>query len=180
MFKHKNKGLSYLELVVSITIGILLTAFFTITVTTAHRNNANRAKDKIEVSVKTARNNALSRGSENGWVNFYYKNNKLYCYIGKELDFDTNKPSLTSADQKWELVASNVSKFSFDGVDIPDGLAAGMVFKQSTGEMKGWKFPNSSGQPLHTPSDGYKVKIDVQIGNRSESSLSVDKFGTCK
>ncbi len=180
MFKHSNKGLTYLELVVSITVAVLLTAFFTITITTAHRNNANRAKDKIEVSVKTARNNAISRGSDNGWANFYYKDNKVYCYIGKEIDFDTNPASLTSPDQRWELIASNVTTFTVDTVDLLDGNCAGVDFKQSTGELRCWKFPNASGAAYHSPADGYKLKIAVIVGDKSDSSLFIDKFGTCK
>lgn len=181
MFKVKNKGLSYLELVVSITIAVLLTAFFTISLTTAHRNNVNRARDKMEVSIKTAKNNALARGSANGWVSFYLVNNRLYCYEGKEIDFDTNKADLDSSSQKWELVANNVSEFIVDTVTLTDGKAVTIGFKQSTGELSGFKFPNSSTQPIHHLDSSYpQLKISLTIGNKSQNVMFLDRFGNIK
>lgn len=166
---RKNKGFTYYELLIVIAIMSMMVGFMSIGIGTVYRNNVNRMADDIESSLKAARNNAITKGSENGWANFYYLNKTLYVYVGKEItvinpvDFDT---------QKWEKIGNGFDSISVDTVTMTNGSVASFGFKQSTGEFRGLDWPLGGSPALHC----YDITIKVHKGN-STSKVVVDTFG---
>lgn len=171
--KIKNKGLSYYELLIVVTIMGLMAAFITISLGTVYRNNVNRTADNIESSVKAARNNALSKGNKYGFVNFYYKDNKLYVNVGQLIT------SYDGLNQDWKQIGTSVDhvgvRYNNGAGDsyhnCYDGTLFNFSFKQSTGECFGFMLPYSS---LDTfPSD---AEIDVENG-KSEATVAIGQYG---
>ncbi len=169
--KIKNKGVTYYELLIVIAIMSLMVAFATISIGTVHRNNVYRAADNIESSVKAARNNALSKGNKYGYVNFYYKDKKLFVNFG---DLVT---SYDSSKQDWRQIS-----YSIDGVKITysdgssfhncyNGDLFNLSFKQSTGECFGLMLPYEASTIY--PGD---VIIEVKNG-KNTAKVNVGQFG---
>ena len=174
----KNKGFTYYELLIAITIMTLMVGFTTIGVSTAYRNSVTRSAEKIESACKEARNSALAKGNQVGYANFYRKDGKLYCHVGDEINASSNPVNLNS--QNWDVVAYN-----FDHVYVTFNTGAGIVsmpansgtlftigFKQSTGEVTGLKYPYAS-ETTKYKSD---IEITVHKGNNS-SSVNIGRFG---
>lgn len=174
----KNKGFTYYELLIAITIMTLMVGFTTIGVGTAYRNSVNRSAEKIESACKEARNNALAKGNQVGYANFYRKDGKLYCHVGDEINNSTNPVNLNT--QNWEVVAYNFDSIhvSFDtglgAVSMPcnSGQLFTISFKQSTGEMSGLKYPYAS------ETTKYKSDIEISIEKgSSEANVKIGRFG---
>jgi Tfp pilus assembly protein FimT len=171
---RKNKGFTYYELLVVIAIMSLMVGFTSIGIGTVYRNNVHRWADKIESSAKQARNNALSKGNSQGYLNLYYKDKKLYTYVGEQatsVDFST---------QNWECIATNVDEatISWDtdaghiSLVLPSGVLANVGFKQSTGEVSGLVFPYAS--LTKYPSD---ITIRMYKGHKS-STVEISRYGS--
>lgn len=171
----KNKGFTYYELLVVIAIMSLMVGFTSIGIGTTYRNNVNRWADKVESAAKQARNNAISKGNSKGYLNIYYKDDKLYTLVGEQvittIDFDT---------QDWECIATNVEDVTI-GWDtmaghitlvLPSGALANVGFKQSTGEVSGLVFPYNS--LTKYPSD---ITIGLHKGNNS-STVEISRYGS--
>ncbi len=174
----KNKGFTYYELLIAITIMTLMVGFTTIGVSTAYRNSVKRSAEKIESACKEARNNALAKGNQVGYANFYRKDGRLYCHVGDEINASTNPVNLNT--QNWDVVAYN-----FDSVYVTYDTGVGIVsipanpnalftisFKQSTGEVSGLKFPYAS-ETTKYKSD---IEITVHKGNNS-GTVNIGRFG---
>ena len=166
---RKNKGFTYYELLIVIAIMSMMVGFMSIGIGTVYRNNVNRMADDIESSIKAARSNAITKGTENGWINFYYLNNTLYCNLGKEIT-PTNPVDFST--QKWEKIGSGFDSVSFDGVTLTNGSVPALNFKQSTGEFKGLDWPLGGAPGFHT---GTKI-IKIHKGN-STATVVVDTYG---
>jgi len=170
---RKNKGFTYYELLIVIAIMSLMVGFTTIGIGAAHRNNVNRWADKIESATKQARNNAISKGNAKGYLNLYYKDNKLYSYVGEQL---TTTPDVKSMN----LIASNVDNLNvgFDTIaghinmGCPSGCLINIGFKQSTGEVSGLVFPFAG--PTKYPSD-----LSIMLGNgNNHCTVEIDRYGS--
>ena len=174
----KNKGFTFYELLIVITVIALMAGFTTITIGTVYRNNAKRAADSISSSIKSARTNALSKGKKSGYVNFYNLNGDFYVYVGEEILPSTNPVNFST--QKWELVCSNMDYIGigFDNgagytqIPLNPGALATFGFKQSTGECLGLKFPYASETTVY-PSD---LSIHIEKGN-SDAYVEVGRYG---
>ncbi len=169
----KNKGLTYYEVIIVVTIMGLMAAFFTISIGTVSRNNANRTADSVESSVKAARNNALSKGNKYGFVNFYYKDKKLFVNTGELIS------SYDSTTQDWRQIGSSIDHIGvrYDNGAGPsyhncmDGTLFNFSFKQSTGECFGFMLPYSGSTTF--PSD---AEIDIENG-KSEATVAIGQYG---
>lgn len=166
---RRNKGFTYYELLIVIAIMSLMVGFMSIGIGTVYRNNVNRMADDIESSIKGARNNAISKGTANGWANFYYLNNNLYCYVGKEI---TTSNPVDFTTQHWEKIGSGFDSVSFDTVTLANGTVASLNFKQSTGEFNGIDWPLGGAPGLHHND----VYIHIHKGN-STATVFVNLFG---
>ena len=174
---YRNKGFTYYELLIVITIMSLMVGFSTITIVAVNRNNVYRSADSIESTLKAARNNAISKGSNYGYANFYYKDGVLYSYVGEEMD---NTFAFSTDTHTWEKVTYSINDLNITykhggsqiGYNVPDGALFCISFKQSTGEIVSFD----------TPYNGSVIKIDddltfyIEKANK-EASVIVHKYG---
>lgn len=134
MSKIKNKGLSYVELMVSIAIMAIAVGLVTITVSAVNRNDIGRACEKIASSLNEGRNAALTGGTNKGWVTFAYHNGSIMCNVGEEFN---SSHGVNFSTQSWKKVCSgkqitvigNTKNLNSEGDYIT------INFKQSTGEI---------------------------------------------
>ena len=173
-----NKGLSFVELLIAITIGIILVGFAALSMATVSRNSVNRVSDKIFTACNTARNNTVTKGSKNSYLNFYYKDGYLYTNHG--LDITAAGTNANLATQNWEKVGK-VDSVSLNSVPLYDGKVCTIRFKQSTGELDGFRFPYASAgyQDWQDNSNiiGTDFRITAKIGSK-EKSVRINKFGS--
>ena len=168
----KNKGFTYYELLIVVSIMALMVGFTTISLGAFYRNNVYRYADNIETAVKAARNNAVTKGTSQGWVNFYYSNKTLYAYVGDKISPSNPRDFST---QNWQKVAKNCNEVVVDGVHMGDGTSVSFNFKQSTGEFLGLDWTMSAAPGLHHNA----TYIRVESGSNS-ARVNVDLFGTIK
>lgn len=172
--KKNFKGFTYYELLIVVAIMSLMAAFVTISLGTINRNNVHRTADGIESACKGARNNAISKGSDNGYVTFYYKDNKLYSYIGEKV---TNTFSFASDTRDWNIVSNKLEDFDISytgnptGENIANGQLVCISFKQSTGELIGWT-------NVYAGYDYPCNEITFTLSNsNSHAGVKIEKFG---
>ena len=172
----RYKGFTYYELLVAIAIMSLMVGFATITIGTVYRNNANRGADKIQSTINNARNNAMTKGTEQGYANFYYYDNKLYAYVGENVDGSTLVFSSDTRD--WQVVCDNIDDVSY-GFDMGgshysigpwSGTLFKIGFKQSTGELV--KHVDALGSDFFVDN----FEIHVTKGN-TDAKVFVEKYG---
>lgn len=85
-FKLKNKGISYIEFILVISIMFLLTGFATITMSVVNKNNVKKAADKIATGMNQAKTLSLAKGVNKGCITFAQKGGKYYYYYGSNDD----------------------------------------------------------------------------------------------
>ncbi len=132
--KTNNKGISYIELVLVMSIALILTGVFTLTIGLINRSNVNRSAEKVFSSVNEARTASLVKGTDKGVLAMTCKNGSVYCYVGDDIttvDFD---------NQKWDKIATSpvsVSYINKDGTKgtMAEGVLVKTKFKQSSGEV---------------------------------------------
>ncbi len=174
----KHKGITYVELIIVISIMAIMAGFVTISMGTVYRNSVSRAADSLESAAKEARNTALSKGTENGCLNLLYENGKLFAYVGKEVksatELKSNNYSVIAQglDSKGGI---HVKYHDEDGGDYQDTPLSGTLycikFKQSTGECIGLQ---------HTYIDGDFWPGDVEVTFEKfdrKSTVDIEKFG---
>ncbi len=173
MFRD-NKGLSYIELILVIAIMTMMAGIATISMGMVNRNNINRASDKVISAFNEARSNALSKGSDNGWLNVTNKDGIIYYNIGKPIsdglsvDFDT---------QKWDkLTQSPIEFYVGSTTKLEDGETFSFQYKQSSGEYLGVKVDGSA--PVDSSSVDADKKTVMLKNSSSEKSISlkIEKF----
>ncbi|SDI90234.1 hypothetical protein SAMN04487760_101148 [Lachnospiraceae bacterium G41] len=175
---NKNyKGLSYYELIIVIAIMSLMVGFTSIGIGTVYNNNAKRATDKLETSLKAAKNNAISRGSANGYLNLYYLDGTLYSIIGSETDDTFN---FSTDTRQREIISNNIDEIYFkykigsvnNTLFMTNGTLISIGFKQSTGQLRGFKTPYA-GSTVYAK-DGFTIVVEK--GN-TKSVIKVNELG---
>ncbi len=82
IFNRNNKGISYIEVILVLTIMILLTGFASVTMAIVNRNNVTKGADRIESGFAHAKTLSLSKGSDKGCITFAADGSKCYYYYG--------------------------------------------------------------------------------------------------
>lgn len=85
-FKIKNKGISYIEFILVVSIIFLLTGFAAITMSVVNKNNVTKAADKIATGMNQCKILSLSKGSNKGSITFAQNKGKCYYYFGSNED----------------------------------------------------------------------------------------------
>ena len=177
MNKKNNKGITYVELIIVISIMAIMAGFVTISMGTVYRNNVGRAADALESATKEARNAALSKGTENGCLNLLYEDGKLYAYVGKKMMSATELKN-----NNYSIIAQGLDSNGglhvtyYDGEDdySDNPLSCTLYciqFKQSTGECMGLQ---------HSYVDGDDWPGDVEIRFEKfgrQSTVHIEKYG---
>ena len=137
--KRDNRGFSYLELVVVITIIAVMAMMVTISVGTLNRNEVLRTSEKLETMVNKARVNAMAKGSAlyggggTGWINIAEYGGAYYASVGKRStdpeDVKKNGEKIGSAKLSIYVAGKRVGDDAFGDGDLVRHLG----FKQSTG-----------------------------------------------
>jgi len=178
MKKYNNKGITYVELIIVISIMSIMAGFVTISMGTVYRNNVGRASDSLESAAKEARNTSLAKGTENGCLNLLYENGKLFAYVGQEV-----KSANELKSNNYNVVAQgldsngglHVKYYDADGNNYSDSPLSGTLycikFKQSTGECLGLQHSYIDGD--YFPGN---VEITFEKFDR-EAVVHIEKYG---
>ena len=81
---YKNKGMSYIELVLVMGIAGLLIMFVTFSVATVSRNNCSKGAKKLENAFATAQAMSMAKGKETGRLYIIIRDNKCSYIIGSQ------------------------------------------------------------------------------------------------
>lgn len=134
--KINNKGLSYIELILVISIASILTGLLAISLGTVNRNNVQKAADSLQSGFKTAQTSSMAKGKEKGALYVYSKKGKCYYSIGQ----------MGAEEQKISSTAIKVI-FNIDGTDrvVKDGFVAKFKFDPATGGSLGADYSTNNG-----------------------------------
>lgn len=129
-----NKGMSYIELILVISIALILTGIGTFSYGMIRRTNISKAADKTISKINEARSLALVKGTDKGIIAFTNKGGSIYCYVGDDFD------SLDMNTQNWEKicvkpVTMSVTDKAGSTAELGEGGVVKTKFKQSTGEV---------------------------------------------
>ena len=174
MKSYSNKGFSYIELLLVITIMSLMAGFSAIAIGTVNRNNVSRTADKVYASINSGRSSSLTNGTKNGWCNFTVKNGNLYCYCGKRI---SNSNPVNFSTQNWDKICTKAItlKYGPSGTTkLNEGDVLSLNFKQSTGEFNGYKTKNVSDATDCTTGN---LKITITNNSNKSKTLTINKFG---
>lgn len=178
-YKLKNKGISYVEFILVISIIVLLTGFITITMSIVNRNNVNKAADKVVTGMNQAKTLSLSKGSKKGAITFAAKGGKYYYYYGSSDEkkyYICNSPTdlkVTVNNVTYNITDSQRIKFlispstgGFTGVDI--SLNGGTTFTQLVPNL--YEFVGTNGIEIRNK-QGKTANLDLKlhVGNVSVS-----------
>lgn len=132
-----NKGLSYVELLVAISILTIATALAAISMSVVSGTNVNSGVEKLRSAYNNARMTSLAKGASNGSLYLRFESDKLYCFVGSQSD------PLFSQTKSWELISKKPVKVTLIQEDGTRVAAAGTLcysFKQDSGTLKNCPF----------------------------------------
>ena len=84
--KLNYKGISYIEVILVLTIMILMTGFASVTMAIVNRNNVTKGADRTESGFSHAKTLSLSKGMDKGAITFLSEGNKVYYYYGDNIN----------------------------------------------------------------------------------------------
>lgn len=85
VLNKNNKGISYIEIILVLTIMILMTGFASVTMAIVNRNNVTKGADRIESGFAHAKTLSLSKGTDKGSITFASDGNKCFYYYGDNI-----------------------------------------------------------------------------------------------
>ena len=85
MKTNNNKGFSYVEMLMVLAVMAIMIGMVTISIGTINRNTVARTSEKLESLSNKARTSALTKGSQNGYLNLCEVGNGVYVYVGEML-----------------------------------------------------------------------------------------------
>ena len=134
--RKNNKGFSYVEMLMVLAIMAIMIGLVTISVGLIGRTTVSRIADKMESLCNQARTNALTKGSDQGYLNIAQIGGNVYAYVG-EMIADDNADAVRSKGDKictaeYEIMTNFVGLGS-----TSDGQVHRVAYKQSTGGVIG-------------------------------------------
>ena len=138
MRKNNNKGFSYVEMLMVLAIMAIMIGLVTISVGLIGRTTVSRVADKMESLCNKARTNALTKGSNQGWLNLAQTGGQVYAYVGEKIADD----DVASVKAKGEKICSSdyeiITNFSGSAtIGTSDGKVHRIPYLQSTGGVIG-------------------------------------------
>ncbi|MBR3040936.1 MAG: prepilin-type N-terminal cleavage/methylation domain-containing protein [Lachnospiraceae bacterium] len=136
MKTNNNKGFSYVEMLMVLAVMAIMIGMVTISIGTINRNTVARTSEKLESLSNKARTSALTKGSQNGYLNLCEVGNGVYVYVGEML---TNPADVKSKGEKicsaeYEVL---IKFLGTDYTSSKDKAIHRWAFKQSTGGIIG-------------------------------------------
>lgn len=177
--KLKNKGISYVEFILVVSIIFLLTGFATVTMSIVNKNNVTKAADKIATGMNQCKILSLSKGSNKGSITFAENKGKCYYYYGSNEDkkyYVCSSPCSMkviikgtsyniSGNQRVKLKISNVSghflgaQLSLDGGENFSPLVYGTADFTGTNRIE---VTNKQGKTAKIDFNIYSGTVDVR------------------
>ncbi len=151
-----NKGLSYVEVMIVLGIGAILTSLAFIGLGFISRNNVTKSCDKLETAFSHAQSMSMAKGSTKGSITIVGDSGSYYYYFGPS---STNKTKFAQSP----CVVTGVD--AGDGSDIPIG---------STGLR--YYFVANTGGIQTTDTDSYNAHecYTIRITNGSGNSMDLN------
>lgn len=176
-YSKNNRGITYLELIIVITISTIIVGFSTITIGTVYRNNVGRTADKLYSVINQTRNNAMTNGSKRGWLTLIYHDNKVYYRIGEKVPYISSGQYYDSYSD-WNKLCSDPVKIKYGVFDLSEDEPIELAFKQSTGDCLGIYEPEAEATGVTMgPIIGDYVSFSALKGTNYNSEMLVYKIG---
>ena len=161
MRKNNNKGFSYVEMLMVLAIMAIMIGLVTISVGMIGRNTVSRTLEKVETLCNKARTKALTKGSDQGYLNLAQFNDGVYAYVGEMID-DAHRDKIRAEGEKicskdYEVgtnFTNNSDPDNTPGLWTGDGGIHRVAFLQSTGGVIG----GLSGRVMVRKKDKKKVE----------------------
>lgn len=161
--KIHNKGLSYIELILVISIATILTGLASITMAVVNRNNITKAGDSLESGFKSAQIASLAKGSDRGALYVYGKGGRCYYSIGS---IGSEESKISSSALKVTINISGTNR------NVTDGFVARFRFDPATGGSKGVDW-SSNGGSSWTNATSFNVG-DIVVSNKSGKKVTLN------
>ena len=157
--KVNNKGFSYIEMILVVSITAVMVGMVTITMSVVNRNNVSKGANKLENGLAKAQVMCMAHGSVNGAMTLMCENGKYYYYFGNDYD---NRVLFCQSP-------CTVTLTSIDGAVTSDLATTSCVlsFKNTTG---GLNTSVSSSLPI------IYSKITIENRNKYRADLNIDKI----
>lgn len=130
MNKNRDRGFSYIEMIIALAIMAIMIGLVTISIGTNNRNNVVRTSEKLESLVNQARISALTKGTSNGYLNLTVVGNGIYAYVGEQIAEDNPE----AVKSKGEKICSSNLTIQLNGT-VQEGVVNSIGFLQSTGGL---------------------------------------------
>lgn len=128
IIKLKNKGISYIEFILVLTIMVLLTGLATVTMSIVNRNNVTKGADRVVTGINHAKTLSLSKGSNKGSITFVAKGSNYYYYYG---DNDKDTYLICSSPCSMRIIINGT------GYNITNSQKIRLKISQTTGSFVG-------------------------------------------
>ncbi len=176
--KHSmnNRGITYIELVLVISISTIILGFSSITIGTAYRNNVGRSGDKLYSIVNQTRNNAMTNGTKRGWITFIYHDKSVYYRIGEKVPYHSGGDYFESY-KDWNKLCTDPVKFKYGIYSLQADKPVELSFDQATGDCNGVYEPEADAFATTHPVISDWVILSLEKGNRYSSSMKVYEIG---
>ncbi len=155
--KIKHKGLSYVEVLIVLGIGAIVTSLAFVSIGFINRNNVTKATTKLENAFSHAQNMSMTKGKDNGCITIAQDSGAYYYYFG------------TSSTNRYKFANSPcvVTGIGGDGTEYPvTGTGLRYYFKSNTGGVETTDTDTYNAEPI------YVINIKNSGGTSMNLSIS--------
>lgn len=156
--RFKNKGLSYVEVLIVLGIGAIVTSLAFVGIGFINRNNVTKSVNKLENAIAHSQNMCMTKGSDNGCITIVEEGGSYFYYFGSA---STNKYKFASSP-------CSVTGIDVDGNEIvPSGAGLRYYFKPNTGGVDTTKTDAANGCEVYM--------LNVKNNGSTSMNLSISK-----
>lgn len=130
-----NKGLSYIELMLVVSIIVIFTGVASLSIGLISRSNVNKAVKELNSAFSRAQSMSMTKGQANGCLTIMVDNGKYYYYFGKD---SANKVKFATSPCTIRLLNDSGTDVFEDSEGNPVGITYSGItyyFKTNTGSL---------------------------------------------
>ncbi len=152
---RSNKGLSYIELILVISIITILSGLTAIGLGVINRNNVNKTVEILDSAFSRAQSLSMSKGQNNGCITLMVDNGKYYYYFGND---SSNKVLLANSPINITLLDASGNQLTDSGGNAVNITYSGVTFyfKTNTGALD---YPATVPSGYHNACEALKIQI---------------------